>query len=418
MFEVRPLGRPVAGQVRPPGSKSLTNRALVAAALAGPGSVSRIEGPLEAEDTDAMKAALRSLGVLVDDNDDPWLVLGTGGDLTAPATPIDAGASGTTARFVTAVAALAAGTSVIDGTPRMRRRPIGPLVDALSALGVEAEANGGFPPVTVRGGSLRGGSVVVDSTASSQFATALLLVAPMAGAPVTLTLGGPVVSRSYLEGTVEVMRSFGAEVGVEGDTFNVAPGGYRKAHFTVEADASAAVYPAVAAAITGGQVEIVGIPSGSSQPDLAILAALAEMGCSLDHQGDRLTVAGPGGGLAAIETDLTGAPDGAMALAVACLFADGPSRLSGLSTLRVKETNRLAALEAEIRRIGGKARVDGDTLEVEPGPLHGAEIETYDDHRMAMSMALVGLVVPGVVVRDPGTVAKTWPGYFEMLGAL
>lgn len=407
----------MSGAVRPPGSKSLTNRALVTAALARPG-VSRLYGVLDADDTRSMTAGLRRFGVLVDDNEDPWLVLGSGGDLHGAEEVVDARASGTTARFLTAVATLADGPSTIDGTERMRRRPIGPLADALAALGAEVSTAGGYPPVRVGGGSpLGGGRVRVDSTLSSQFASALLLVAPMAAAAVELVLGGPVVSRSYLRGTVEVMRAFGATVEVDGDRFSVQPTGYHKAHYTVEADASAAVYPAVAAAITGGSVVIEGIPPGSSQPDLAVIELLAAMGCTVAHTPEGLAVSNPGR-LAALEADLSEAPDGALALAVAALFAAGPSRLSGLSTLRIKESDRLAALAAEIGRLGAGARVDGDTLEIRPGVLHPATIETYDDHRMAMAFALVGLVVPGVHISDPMVVSKTWPGYFAMLESL
>lgn len=417
VFAVTTLGRPVRGTVRPPGSKSLTNRALAVASLVPPGA-SRIVDPLEAEDTQAMRAALRALGVLIDDNDDPWLVLGTGGSLVAPAEPIDVGASGTTMRFVTALAALASGVTTVDGTPRMRRRPIGPLVDSLVALGVDARATDGAPPVTVVGGRLEGGTVEVDSSTSSQFASALLMVAPMAQRPVEIVLKGPVVSRPYLVGTVGVMRAFGAFVDVEGDRFLVEPSGYAKTEYRVEADASAAVYPALAAAITGGEVVIRGIPLESNQPDLALLDVLEEMGCDVVRAPETVTVTGPPGRLRPVDRDFTGAPDGAMAAAVAALFASGTSMLGGLTTLRHKETDRLAALATELTRLGSGAEVDGDTLVVTPDTLRGAEIETYDDHRMAMALAIVGLVVPGVHIKDPGTVAKTWPGYFDMLAAL
>lgn len=418
MFAVHPLGRPVSASIRPPGSKSQTNRALVAAALAHTG-VSRLYGPLEAEDTAVMRQALRQFGVMIDDNDDPWLVLGSGGTLSVPENTIDVGASGTTARFITAVAALANGATVIDGTTRMRQRPIGPLQAALRSLGITVTSRDGFPPVEiVDGGSLRGGRVQVDAAVSSQFASALLLVAPMARERVEIELTGRVVSRPYLISTVEIMRQFGAEVRVDGNRFVVEPTGYTKAHVSIEADASAAVYPAVAAAITGGSVLIRGIPPGSSQADLEILEFLERMGCVVAREDEAIHVEGPAGGLASIEADLSGAPDGAMGLAAACLFADGPSRLSGLSTLRVKETDRLTALESELRKVGAEAVVEGDSLLIRPGALHGAEIDTYDDHRMAMSMALIGLVVPDVVIRQPAVVSKTWPGYYDMLAAL
>lgn len=415
--QIRPLDEPPKAVVRPPGSKSITNRALVAASLAPPG-VSRLQGPLEAEDTRAMRRALRDLGVLIDDNDDPWLVLGAAGELTAPTSPIDVGASGTSFRFVTAVAALATGSTTVDGTERMRQRPIAALADALTRWGVVVETAEGFPPVTVQGvESLPGGEVAVDISQSSQFASALLLVAPMASGPVTVSLRGKRVSTSYLATTVEVMAAFGAQISSDGDSFRVEPGGYRKTHYTIEADASAAVYPAVAAAITGGVITIQGIPAESTQPDLEVMRVLSGIGCRVDTSEEGWTVAGSGS-LDGFDVDMTQAPDGAMALAVAALFASEPSRIRGLSTLRMKETDRLAALRNELTKLGASVEIDGHALVVKPGDLIGAEIDTYDDHRMAMSLALAGLVVPGVSIRSPEVVAKTWPGFFSMLETL
>ena len=415
VLAVEPLRRPVAARVAVPGSKSLTNRALVTAALARTG-VSRLYRPLEADDTEAMREALRSLGVLIDDNDDPWLVLGTG-ESRGLRRHIDVRASGTTARFITAVAALARGRSSSMASPHAGAAHR-PLVEAIRALGGRATDTDGFPPVEIDGsGGLRGGEVFVDSSQSSQLASALLLVAPLAEGPTTIELGERVASRSYLDGTVEIMRRFGAEVAADGNRFVVQPTGYHKAHIDIEPDASAAVYPAVAAAITGGVVEIPGIPPESSQPDLAVLDVLSLMGATVVRRDDTIAE-GPTGRLAAVEVDMADAPDGAMAVAVAALFADGPSRIHGLSTLRHKETDRLAALENELRRLGGGAEVQGDTLVVTPGELHGAEIATYGDHRMAMAFALVGLVVEGVSIADPGVVDKTWPDYFRMLEAL
>lgn len=416
MVAVRPLGRPATGSIRPPGSKSLTNRALVVSALAASG-VSRISDPLEADDTRAMRRSLRALGVMIDDNDDPWLVLGSGGELTA-LEEIDVGASGTTARFVTAAACLARGPVTIDGSGRMRERPMAPLLQALATMGAGIESSDGRLPIRISGGELTGGHVTVDATQSSQFASAVLMVAPMAESETEVILEGPVASRPYLAGTIEMMRHFGARVEVDGERYRVYPTGYRRATVGIEADASAAVYPAVAAAITGGSVAINGIPQGSSQPDLAVLDVLSAMGCDVAREPGRVVVTGPGGRLQAVEADMGGAPDGALAVAVAALFARGPSRLTGLSTLRLKESDRLAALEAEIGRMGGEARAGEDYLEVRPGGLHGATLDPHDDHRIAMSMALVGLVVPGIEISDPETVAKTWPGYFEMLRRL
>jgi 3-phosphoshikimate 1-carboxyvinyltransferase len=366
-----------------------------------------------------MRAGLRALGVLIDDNDDPWMVLGTGGKLRAPDAPVDAGASGTTARFLTAASVLADGPVTIDGTPRMRRRPIGHLLEALAAMGAEVASEAGFPPVRITPAPLHGGVIPVDATVSSQFLSAVLMVAPMVGETVIVApVGGEIVSRPYVVSTLEVMGAFGADVEDKGDRFVVVPTGYRKTHYEVEADASAAAYPLVAAAITGGMVAVGGIHRASTQADLALIEVLVGMGCTVRREERRLTLAGPAGPLWAIDVDMNKAPDAVLALAVACLFADGPSRIRNVGTLRVKETDRLEALRTEIVRLGGGAEIEGDDLIVKPAELHGARVETYDDHRMAMSFALVGLKVPGVEIVDPGCVAKTWPTFFEMLETL
>ncbi len=417
VLAVTTIDRPIEAVVRPPGSKSITNRALVVAALAT-GGVSRLEGPLDAADTRVMRRALASFGVMIDDVDDPWLVLGSGGRLQVPDQTVDVGASGTTARFVTALAALAPGETRIDGTPRMRRRPISELTDALGALGVATDTAGGYPPVTVGGGHLAGGSVTVDASRSSQFVSAVLMVAPLADAPLTIEARS-LVSAPYVETTLEVMRAFGASVEPEGDRrWTVASDGYRPAHLEIEADASAAVYPLVAAAICGGVVAVEGIPETSTQADLAILDVLAAMGCEVRREPSRILLAGPSRRLAAVDVDMNSAPDAVLGLSVACLFAEAPSRIRNVGNLRLKETDRLEALVTEIRRVGADARVEGDDLVVIPGEIRPAAVRTYDDHRMAMAFALVGLARPGIEILDPGCVEKTWPGYFEMLASL
>lgn len=417
VLPIDPIDRPLEAVVRPPGSKSITNRALVVAALAT-GGVSRIEDPLDATDTSVMRRALRSFGVMIDDVDDPWLVLGTGGRLKTPAGIVDVGASGTTARFITALAALVGGTTRIDGTERMRERPIGELTDALEVLGVHVETAGGFPPVTVTGGRLSGGLVAVDASRSSQFVSALLMVAPLAEAALTVEARS-LVSAPYVETTVEVMRAFGGQVEtIEPGRWRVAPGGYRPSHVEIEADASAAVYPLVAAAVLGGVVTIEGIPTASTQADLAALDVLAAMGCEVHREESRIHLAGPSRALRGVDVDMNPAPDAVLGLAIACLFAQEPSRLRNVGTLRLKETDRLEALVTEIRRVGGDARVEGDDLVVVPGDIRPARVHTYDDHRMAMAFSLIGLARPGIEILDPGCVEKTWPGYFDMLAAL
>lgn len=413
---IRKLDHPVSAVVRPPGSKSITNRALIAAALAT--GVSRLSDPLEADDTEAMRAGLAALGTSIDDSDEPWLILGTGGRLSVPAQPIDARLSGTTARFLTAVAALAPGTVTITGRGRMKERPMGELADALESAGIQVEASTRGLPVTVRGvGRFEGGVIPVDPSRSSQFASALLLIAPMASGPVEVKLTKPPVSRPFLSSTIEVMRDFGAQVVSSEGRFVVEPSGYQSARLDIEADASAAVYPLVAAAITGGVVGIEGIPAKSSQPDLALVAVLESMGCVVSRPLHRLDLAGPEH-LQPADVDMNDAPDAVLALAVACIFAQGKSRIRNVGNLRLKETDRLAALRTEINRVGGFAEIEGDDLLVGPGDLRAATINTYDDHRMAMAMALVGLRVEGLVIDQPGCVQKTWPHYFDLLAQL
>lgn len=415
-LRIRKRDRPVSGVVRPPGSKSITNRALVAAALAT--GVSRLSDPLEADDTEAMRAGLAVLGSSIDDSDDPWLILGTGGQLSVPAEPIDARLSGTTARFLTAVAALAPGAVTITGRGRMRERPMSELLDSLKAAGVQVESPTDSLPVTVVGvGAIDGGVIPVDPSRSSQFVSALLLIAPMASGPVEVKLTKPPVSRPFLNSTIEVMKEFGAHVLATEDRFVVEPSGYQSARLDIEADASAAAYPLVAAAITGGMVGVEGIPADSSQPDLALIAVLESMGCVVRRMPHRLDLTGPEQ-LRPIDVDMNNAPDAVLALAVACMFATGRSRIRNVGNLRLKETDRLTALRTEISRVGGLAEIEGEDLVVGPATLHGATVQTYDDHRMAMAMALVGLRQDGVVIDQPGCVQKTWPHYFDMLARL
>ncbi|HKX76158.1 MAG TPA: 3-phosphoshikimate 1-carboxyvinyltransferase [Acidimicrobiia bacterium] len=415
-LEIVPRSGAVAAVVHPPGSKSLTNRALVTAALAR--GVSRLLDPLEADDTRAMREGLRALGVSIDDVDDPWLVLGSAGEMSAPEQPIDAYEAGTVARFLTAVAALVPGRVTITGRGRLPHRPLDELGEALIQLGCKVEHGKESLPVTVTGVRLGGGTVTVDPSRSSQFVSALLLISPLATETMEIVLTAPPVSRHYLTSTLEVMTAFGATVEDKEDRFLVEPSGYRSVSYRIEADASAAVYPLVAAAITAGHMVITGIPESSTQPDLRVLDVLAAMGCRIERGSGKIDLRGPEGPLRAVDVDLSEAPDGALAMAVACLFADEESRLRGLQTLRHKESDRLAALESELRRVGGNARVEGSDLVIAPAPLRPAVVSTYGDHRIAMSLALVGLRQPGIIIDSPSVVTKTWPGYFTMLSQL
>jgi 3-phosphoshikimate 1-carboxyvinyltransferase len=418
---IEPRG-PLDATVSVPGSKSITNRAAVCAALAN--GTSTLVGALHSEDTEAMRIALGALGVTIAVDADTWRVEGLGGRLLAPAAPLDARASGTTARFLTAAATLADGAVVIDGAPRMRERPIDDLVHALRTLGaaVEILGRGGCPPVRVAGGGLHGGRATIDARRSSQFVTAVLLAAPYAGEDVVLEpIDGTVVSRPYVDLTLQVMTAFGADAAWSegGRALRVAAGRpYAPRPFAVEPDASAAAYPFAAAAIAGGVGRGSSIPAHSLQSDFRLLGILETMGCRVERSGDTVAVHGPPERLRGVDVDMNELPDAVLALAVVALFAEGPTRIRNVANLRIKETDRLAALETELRKLGAGARTGPDWLEIEPGPLRGAAIDTYDDHRMAMAFALAGLRVPGVVIRDPGCVAKTWPDFFAALARL
>ena len=421
---IEPRG-PLDATVPVPGSKSITNRALVAAALAK--GESQLRGALASDDTEVMRNALTALGVHIDDASDPWGVTGTGGHLRCPEAPLYVRNSGTTARFLTAAATLAPGPVVIDGNHRMRERPIADLANALAALGAEVEIQGNndCPPVRVRGGGLTGGRAEIDAHQSSQYVSAVLLAAPYADWDVTLYLVDDVlVSRPYADLTLQVMRAFGAEArwldapGRRG-LFVRAGRPYEPRDYTVEPDASAATYPFCAAAIAGGVVRIENIPEASVQADFALLDLLERMGCKVQRQGTTVSLTGPSRGLRSLgEVNMNDLPDAALAYSVVALFASGPTTITNVGNLRIKETDRLTALETELRRLGARAEAGPDFLAIRPGPLRGAEIETYDDHRMAMAFSLAGLRVPGVVIREPGCVSKTWPNYFDVFRSL
>ncbi len=421
-LSIAPRG-PVEAAVTVPGSKSITNRALPLAALAA--GQSSLFGCLESDDTQVMCTALRALGAEIDTREEPWAVSGTGAELTLPDRALYVENSGTSARFLTAILSLAPGPVELDGNARMRERPISDLVDALAQLGARVEILGqrGCPPIRVGGRGLSGGNARVDARASSQYVSALMMAAPYARHDVMLHfVGDRVVSRPYIDLTIEVMQAFGAEVGwaaedgqIGANTLAIHAGlPYQARSYQVEPDASSAAYPFCAAAISGGRVRVDGIPKHSIQADLAILDLLEAMGCRITREAEFIEVEGPTQGLRSLgEVDMNALPDAALAFAVVALFANGPTTITNVANLRIKETDRLAALEAELRRLGAQAEAGADWLHIQPAPLHGATIETYEDHRMAMSFSLAGLKVPGVVIKNPSCVSKTWPNYFD-----
>jgi 3-phosphoshikimate 1-carboxyvinyltransferase len=411
-----------------PGSKSITNRALLIAALAR--GRSTLTGALRSDDTRRMAGALRALGVAVEEGDDEvdpagarFVVAGGGGTFPAQGATLDVGASGTTARFLTAALPLGRGRFVLDGTSRMRQRPIAPLLDALAQLGAAAQSRDGTgcPPVVVEAGGLPGGECAVRGDLSSQFLSALLMVGPCAARGVTVRLIGELVSRPFVGTTRAVMEAFGAMVRPEGDEvgerFVVEPGGYRGRDYAIEPDATAASYFFAAAALTGGTVRVSGLGRDSTQGDLAFVDVLAGMGCMVEFNAEGVTVRGPAR-LTGIDVDLGPLSDTAQTLAAIAPFAGGPTTLRGLAHTRHQETDRLAAVTTELRRLGGRVDERADGLTIYPAALRGGTVATYDDHRMAMSFALIGLRVPGIRIADPGCVAKTFPDFFTRFGAL
>ena len=419
-IEIQPTG-PIRKTIRPPGSKSITNRALICAALADGESL--LTGALDSEDTQVLVEALRQLGIAVEHDSEATTirVAGRSGCLPVDQADLYVGNSGTTARFLAAMLTLGRGTYRLDGTPRMRERPIFDLLDALRQLGADAscEAGTGCPPVVVRARGLSGGQATVGGNVSSQFLSALLMAAPYAKTDVELVVaGGILVSKPYIDMTLAVMRSFGARVGTDtpGRLTIPAPQRYRALEYAIEPDASAASYFFAAAAITQGEVTVEGLSRDSLQGDVAFCECLKEMGCDVQYGQDRITVVGRP--LHGITVDMNAISDTVQTLSAVALFADGPTTIRNIAHIRHKETDRIGALAVELRKLGAKVEEHLDELRITPSTLRAAQIDTYDDHRMAMSLALVGLRVRGVVIRDPDCTAKTYPRFFDDLQGL
>lgn len=416
--EVGPQGA-VRGALRVPGSKSITNRALVVAALARGETLLR--GALVAEDSEVMLRALGALGVRVGSVGGDLRVVGAAGPVPAGAADLDLRLSGTSLRFLVAVVALGRGRFRLDGNARMRERPIQESLDALTALGAQAtsELGNGCPPVTVVTDGLRGGIVRVRGDRSSQFLSGLLMAAPYARGPVTLEVEGELLSKPFVDMTLDIMRDFGVTVERDGyEAFRVVPGGYVGRDYAVEGDAMAAGYYWAAAAVTGGQARVCNIGKGTRQGDARLAKVLEAMGCEVTWGCDHVSVRGPHGGRlrGSQAFDLNDMPDQAQTLAVAALFADGPVRIFNVGNMRIKETDRLAAMTTELSRLGARVEEGDDELTVHPlavPPPGPVLLETYGDHRMAMSLAVAGARLPNVIIKDPGCVAKTYPDFFD-----
>ncbi len=453
---VVPLAAPPDATISLPGSKSLTNRALVCAALAE--GRSTLANALVADDTEAMVGCLRALGIEVTVDGDRGragapagrapadrssgdragggsvpddvaviTVRGTGGVVPAGPAVLDARLSGTTSRFLAPVLAAGAGRYLLDGAPGLRARPMGPLVEALRDLGAEVAAlgDGDHLPLAITAHGRRRAPndapvrLSLAGNVSSQFLSGLLLAGPLWPAGVTVEVSTDLVSRPYVDMTIGVMADFGVGVGAEpgGSRFTVPAGRYRGRGLRVEPDASAASYFFAAAAVCGGRVRVAGLGVDSRQGDVAFVDILARMGASVERGPDFVEVRG-GGPLHGVDADLRDLSDTTQTLAAVAVFADSPTRIRGVGFIRGKETDRIGATVRELRRCGIEADELDDGLVVHPGTPRPARVETYDDHRMAMSFAVVGLRAGGIEISDPGCVAKTFPGFWSALDRL
>ncbi len=419
MRQITPIKR-INATIRVPGSKSYTQRALIAACLAA--GKSEIKGALISEDTQLLIKALGSLGATIDQKGSDLAVQGTGGKLTCPSEAIFLGNNGTGLRLLTSTVCLGQGTFVLDGNSRMRQRPIQPLIDALTNLGGHAvcvEQNG-CPPIQVRASGLLGGKTTLSGGLSSQYLSSLLLAAPYAKKDAEIFVQGLLPSRPYVQMTLDVMREFGVKVSVseEKSFFIKAPQAYCGRQYIIEGDASSATYFMAAAAICGGTVRIANIKADTCQGDLRLLEILATMGCGVNTSGKGVQVTGPLTNHEDLSFDLHDAPDMVPALAVICAFRKAKTTLKNIAHLRVKECDRIAALTSELRRMGVKADEKADEMTVQGPPTKGAQIECYDDHRIAMSFAVAGLAVDGVFIKDPDCVKKSFPDFWQKLEEL
>jgi 3-phosphoshikimate 1-carboxyvinyltransferase len=415
MIEIKPHNLKPRCQVTVPGSKSYTHRILIASALSD--GECRIENSLLSDDTLLTMQALRQMGIRIDRSpDNQLIVFGSNATLKARAERIYLGNSGTSMRLLTAVASLGQGTFTLSGTERMAKRPIQDLIDALEQLGVRIRStnHNGCPPVEIIGKKLKGGSVNINCRTSSQYLSALLLIAPYTDRGLEIVVTQGPVSRPYVDMTVDVMDKFGVPVSREGyDRFKVAGKQvYRAGAYTVEPDGSQAGYFWAAAAVCGTEIKVNGVSENSCQGDVKFAQLLESMGCKITRQPDGITIGG--GQLRAVETDMGDMPDIVPTLAVVAAFADGTTIIRNVSHLRAKESDRLAAVAGELVKMGIDARCGDDELIVTGGKPHGAEIETYGDHRIAMSFAVAGLVTPGTFILDENCVEKSFPNFWNV----
>jgi len=419
-LKINPITHPLNATVRVPGSKSLTNRALLIAALAN--GTTRITNALFSDDSKYFAKALQTLGfdIQLDEANHEMTVTGLGGKIPAKKAEIFIGNAGTAARFLSAFLTLGNGEYILDGEPRMRERPIGDLIDALHQLGVEMEATNNCPPVEIFAKGLPGGKTKIAGNISSQFLSALLMVAPYAHSPIEIELTTELNSKPYVGMTIATMQDFGVEIERNAySQFTIHPASYSPLSiYSIESDASAASYLFATPAICGGTVLVENISRKSKQGDIAFLDVLKQMGCEI-KEGENFIEVASASSLQGVDIDMRDIPDTAQTLAVVAPFASSPTRIRGIASARVKETDRVSATCTELKRLGVRVDEHEDGMTIYPcETFQPANIQTYNDHRMAMAFSLIGLRVDGVTIENPSCVSKTFPNYFEVLETL
>ncbi|MHB8091876.1 MAG: 3-phosphoshikimate 1-carboxyvinyltransferase [Syntrophales bacterium] len=419
MIAIKPLAN-LKAVVGLPGSKSLTQRAMAIAALAQ--GESRLKNILIADDTLILAEALRKLGVEIRQSGADVVIRGAGGAIPGTGRAISLGNNGTALRLLAGIVSLGKGQFLLTGDNRLCERPLKPLLDALAVLGVESHTEGekGYPPVTIAGGGLRGGTVVLCDIGSSQYVSSLLIAAPYAAGAITIVLEGRIPSLPYIALTIETMDAFGVRVASAGDNRYIVQSGqfYRGREFTIEGDASSASYFFLAAALLKGRIRVENINPQTRQGDIGFLDLLENLGCAVSRENQVIEVLGKKMPNGEMVFDMAKMPDIVPSLAVLCAARQGRSVIRNVAHLRLKESDRIAALAAELRKTGIAALEMPDGLIIEGGVPHGARIKTYNDHRIAMSFAILGLSAPGMEIEDEACVGKSFPGFWKALEGL